>query len=379
MQGSAVANLDMFKKLCGEDALRKVVLVTSMWDIVPSEEACRRESELKEKDDFWGSMIKMGSRVFRHDNTEESARGIVGLLAQHNSRITTSLQKELVEERRTLNDTSAGREVQSEVLKEKEKWEKKQKQMEEHMREAIRTHNREAEEVLRKERDKYKALIQRIEDDSVDFLATIEELVEERNKRVARMEKKLEKQQAGYDRKLEKQQASYNKRLMDLEMRQRQLAEQRDREKKEAEKHKLELVKYQKQQEKLQTQLQQQLRLGTQQNQTGSVAVTPPAEVPTVDVLSPFSLSMVSSKRVICAGRIQGNRRAMISEGQWPKMRDPKILTHVTQSSTSGDWVARYQDGTWSKDQSLFINPRNPNIFLIFTACQDGTMLLPYL
>jgi len=195
------------------------------------------------------------------------------------------------------------------------------------------------------------------------------------------MEKKLEKQQAGYDRKLEKQQASYNKRLMDLEMRQRQLAEQRDREKKEAEKHKLELVKYQKQQEKqqekqqqkLQAQLQQQLRLGTQQNHT------PPAEVPTVDVLSPFSLSMVSSKRVICAGRIQGNRRAMISEGQWPKMRDPKILTHVTQSSTSGDWVARYQDGTWSKDQSLFINPRNPNIFLIFTACQDGTMLLPYL
>lgn len=35
MQGSAKKNLLMFKKLCGDDALRKVVLTTTIWYKVP--------------------------------------------------------------------------------------------------------------------------------------------------------------------------------------------------------------------------------------------------------------------------------------------------------------------------------------------------------
>jgi len=44
MQGSAKKNLLMFKKLCGEDALRNVILVTSMWDRVSMEDGNKREN-----------------------------------------------------------------------------------------------------------------------------------------------------------------------------------------------------------------------------------------------------------------------------------------------------------------------------------------------
>jgi hypothetical protein len=46
MKGSAKKNLLMFEKLCGEDALKKVILVTTMWDKVPLDEAEAREKQL---------------------------------------------------------------------------------------------------------------------------------------------------------------------------------------------------------------------------------------------------------------------------------------------------------------------------------------------
>lgn len=52
MQGSAKKNLLMFKKLCGEDALKKVVLATTMWDKVPQRQAEEREKQLIETPEF---------------------------------------------------------------------------------------------------------------------------------------------------------------------------------------------------------------------------------------------------------------------------------------------------------------------------------------
>lgn len=62
MQGSAMENIQLFRSLCGDDALSKVVLVTTMWDIENRDVAERREKELKETTKYWGNMIaKVGS------------------------------------------------------------------------------------------------------------------------------------------------------------------------------------------------------------------------------------------------------------------------------------------------------------------------------
>jgi hypothetical protein len=66
MQGSAKRNLLMFKKLCGDNALKSVILGTTMWDRVSELEGVAREKELISTPDFWGWMVSQGSRVFRH-------------------------------------------------------------------------------------------------------------------------------------------------------------------------------------------------------------------------------------------------------------------------------------------------------------------------
>ena len=66
MQGSAKKNLFMFKKLCGPNALKQVILATTMWDRVSDAEGKARENELASTPDFWGWMVSQGSRVYQH-------------------------------------------------------------------------------------------------------------------------------------------------------------------------------------------------------------------------------------------------------------------------------------------------------------------------
>ncbi|KAJ5183853.1 P-loop containing nucleoside triphosphate hydrolase protein [Penicillium capsulatum] len=149
MQGSAKKNLLMFKELCGTDSLK------TFWSQPFSgEEAVKRGKELTETPQFWGWMLSKGSSFYRHCNTRQSARDIVNHLADQNAPpVATDLQKQLVDERRTLDQTSAGHELALELLKEKEKWTKQHDQMEAMMKAAIRQRDHEMENYLRAERD----------------------------------------------------------------------------------------------------------------------------------------------------------------------------------------------------------------------------------
>ena len=46
-RGTAVKNLHMFRRLCGQDTLASVVLVTTKWDAVPAATAEMREADLR--------------------------------------------------------------------------------------------------------------------------------------------------------------------------------------------------------------------------------------------------------------------------------------------------------------------------------------------
>jgi len=108
MQGSNMKNLQLFTKLIGEAALSNVVLVTTMWGKVDPKsegEANNRDSELREE--YWGDMIRKGSSATRFDGSKESAEGIMLQLLGKKS-VVLEVQKELVDQKMPLNQTTAG-------------------------------------------------------------------------------------------------------------------------------------------------------------------------------------------------------------------------------------------------------------------------------
>jgi hypothetical protein len=110
MAGTPLSNLRVFQKLCGANALRNVILTTTMWDEVQIEEGDRREKELRGK--YWKTMIDRGSTVARYLNTTESAWDIVmPILLDLNERSALELQREMVELKKQLPETKAGMEL----------------------------------------------------------------------------------------------------------------------------------------------------------------------------------------------------------------------------------------------------------------------------
>ena len=112
MGGSPLKYLEMFQNLCGPEALKNVVLVTTMWDEVEEEEGRQREAELSEK--YWNTMLELDCRISRFLNTKESAWNIVSQFQK--ARCTVLLQRELVDLRLELAATSAGRTLFSSLI-----------------------------------------------------------------------------------------------------------------------------------------------------------------------------------------------------------------------------------------------------------------------
>ena len=153
--GAGMKNLRMFKKLCGDNSLSNVVLATTMWSQVNPEEAVKREKELTSKSDFWKYMIDQGSQVFRQDAGQESAMAIVRSLIDRRRPITLDIQVDMVDKKMTLDQTAAGKELEGEIAKQREMYEKKMEKLRKDMDEAIRK----KDEALKEELAEYKAEI----------------------------------------------------------------------------------------------------------------------------------------------------------------------------------------------------------------------------
>ena len=106
MQGSMIKNLQLFKSLVGEHALKNVVLVTTIWGEVKNFAAAEdREQELR--GDFWSAMLDKGSRTTRFEGDKASAEGLVAQLLGKRD-VVLQLQYELVDKRVQLKNTTAG-------------------------------------------------------------------------------------------------------------------------------------------------------------------------------------------------------------------------------------------------------------------------------
>ncbi|KAM7197374.1 hypothetical protein V8F33_005595 [Rhypophila sp. PSN 637] len=128
MTGSARLNLAALKALCGEGFYPRVVVLTTMWNTIPSaddndrcqqmrDECTRREAQIMASPALWGDLVAGGARVMRFDSTPEStacvlehfmaAGGLGGSVNDEGSSL--SLVNELGTKRISLEETSAGR------------------------------------------------------------------------------------------------------------------------------------------------------------------------------------------------------------------------------------------------------------------------------
>ena len=107
MFGTIRKNLDMFKKLCGDEALRNVVLGTTKWDEVKLEKGQQREQELK--DTYWREMLQRGSVIIRADADPSSVWEIINRILKNDRAEFVRIQEELLELRRIIPETEAGR------------------------------------------------------------------------------------------------------------------------------------------------------------------------------------------------------------------------------------------------------------------------------
>ena len=121
MTGSAMKNLDLFVRLCGNDSLRNVQLLTTKWDGSPGmAQPVEHEQELINK--FWAPMINLGclfpKRLARSvdpsSNTVDPISDIVVPMLRFEP-TTLQIQRELAEGSQ-LSNTSAGKYVDQELL-----------------------------------------------------------------------------------------------------------------------------------------------------------------------------------------------------------------------------------------------------------------------
>jgi len=116
MGGVARKNFRLFRKLCGDDALKNVVIATNMWGDVSEEIGSAREKELAESELFFKPALEKGAKMVRHDNTAESAKCIIQNFVESVPEVL-SIQREVVDEKKSVAETAAGLDLQAELEK----------------------------------------------------------------------------------------------------------------------------------------------------------------------------------------------------------------------------------------------------------------------
>ncbi|EDR09683.1 uncharacterized protein LACBIDRAFT_326214 [Laccaria bicolor S238N-H82] len=120
--GSSQRNMTMFKKLCGPDSLKNVVVVTTFWDEIEPVQGIKAETQLKTNDKFFKGLVEGKSKFVRYGKFPPGEVpgpeflppiSIVSELVALDP-VFVEMQKELAEGK-TVEQTSAGAELYKEL------------------------------------------------------------------------------------------------------------------------------------------------------------------------------------------------------------------------------------------------------------------------
>lgn len=121
MTGSDETYLSLLESLLGDEAIPNLILVTTMWNKMRDEdegEGMQREQDLI--DNYWAPLIAKGSYVAQFDGTHKTALSFVSHLSGKKG-VVLQVQKEVWDEEKAINKTTAGRKLWQRLTKKKEK------------------------------------------------------------------------------------------------------------------------------------------------------------------------------------------------------------------------------------------------------------------
>jgi len=136
MSGSSLKCLRIFEKICGKECFPDVTIVTTMWSLLKNDEAIEaaetREDLLKERPEFFGTLMRGRARMERYYGDESGAIQVVEALPLRQGSILLLLQSEMMSSATTkLEETTAGRYLEGELNETRKRYEIQRKQLEE--------------------------------------------------------------------------------------------------------------------------------------------------------------------------------------------------------------------------------------------------------
>lgn len=133
MTRSSLQNLRMFRKLCGDDNLKNVILATTKWGITPEEDALRREHDLISEGGFWSTMKAAGSMTCRFEDSAASATALVEkVIHKEQKTFKPKIQEEIIQGKK-LSDTDAGAVINQAIITLQKEHEKEKKALAEEL------------------------------------------------------------------------------------------------------------------------------------------------------------------------------------------------------------------------------------------------------
>lgn len=190
----------MFKQLCGEPALKNVVIVTNRWGEVRAGVGETREAQLISDEDFYKLALDKGARKARHvnpawmdgrriDNALSAEETIAFLLENtlenplQNTPLALHIQDELVTQGKKLEETDAtgvlDQELQEKFKKyereQQELWEIRQQEKDEETRKEIEIEIERRKKEDEKNRNERNSLEADYKKDKEKYYATLEE------------------------------------------------------------------------------------------------------------------------------------------------------------------------------------------------------------
>lgn len=151
----------MFRKLCGDDSLKNVLIVTNMWNEVSLAKGIAREAELRTDDLFFKPALDKGAQLVRHTATAQSARTVLRLLVKKQPAVL-NIQREIVDEGMDITQTPAGLEVDRHVAALIAKHQQELAQIREEMAAAIEAKDSEARKELHEVRQRLESEVIRL-------------------------------------------------------------------------------------------------------------------------------------------------------------------------------------------------------------------------
>lgn len=104
----------MFRKLCGPDPIKNVVIASTLWGKISDQEANAHECELTSKPNYRGDMIDHGVQPRRFLGIRQSALDVI-LEFGGSPTVTLDLGLELVDKAKAIAETNANIAVNGEL------------------------------------------------------------------------------------------------------------------------------------------------------------------------------------------------------------------------------------------------------------------------